>query len=52
MADKTPETATERQAARARRRFLKKAAAGAIATPAVVIMILSAGTRRSRAGGY
>ena len=52
MTDKPRQTETEGEDATARRRFLKKAAAGAVATPAAVIMILSAGTKRSRAGGY
>ena len=50
MADKTPETESERQDATARRRFLKTAAAGAVATPAAVTLLLSAGTKRAKAG--
>ena len=47
MADKPTQTETERQDATARRRFLKKAAAGAIATPAAVTLLLSAVLLRS-----
>jgi hypothetical protein len=52
MADKTRQTEVEGEDAKARRRFLKKAAAGAIATPAAVTLLLSAGTKRARANGY
>ena len=52
MTDKPRQTETERQDVTARRRFLKKAAAGAIATPAAVVLLLSAGTKRARAGDY
>jgi len=50
MADKPSETETAGRDRTARRRFLQKAAAGAIATPAAMILLLSAGTKRARAG--
>ena len=52
MTDTPRQTETEGERAPARRRFLKKAAAGAIATPAAVTLLLAAGTKRSRAGVY
>jgi hypothetical protein len=50
MTEKPPKAETERTAAEARRRFLKKAAAGAVATPVAVTLLLSAGTKRAQAG--
>ena len=52
MIDKPQQTETDGEDATARRRFLKKATAGAVATPAAVILLLSAGTKGARAGGY
>jgi hypothetical protein len=52
MTDKPAQFETEGEDAIARRRFLKKAAAGTVATPAAVTLLLSAGTKRARAGFY
>jgi len=52
MADKPAQTEIEDGVAAARRRFLKKAAVGAVATPAAVTLLLSAGTKRTRAAIY
>ena len=49
ITDKPRQTETEAEDATARRRFLKKAAAGAVATPAAVTLLLSAGTKQGRA---
>ena len=52
MTDKPRQTETEGESATARRRFLKTAAAGAVATPAAVTLMLAAGTRRAKAGNF
>ena len=50
MTDQRRQVETEGERAPAPRRFLKTAAAGAIATPAAVTLLLAAGTRRAKAG--
>ena len=50
MTDKPQDTETKRETTMARRRFLKKATAGAIATPAAMTLLLSAGAKRAKAG--